>query len=155
MLRRVKSSCTSGSVSASRNQPRGNLSKVSFYILFHITRFSLYFIKIIIQEDSKRHICVLRFKLNWFSPDDWYYRSRGTSLVWTPTQKNDFLGPVKSSKQIKVWWSKTKQNMLEHKLNGDILLTVIPPPGTDVCFKEDLNFSRRLNRNVVKVLFST
>ena len=66
MLRRVKSSCTSGSVSASRNQPRGNLSKVSFYILFQLTRFSFYFIKIIIQEDPKRHICVLRFKLNWF-----------------------------------------------------------------------------------------
>ena len=84
-----------------------------------------------------------------------YQQSVGTSLVWTPTQKNDFLGPVKSSKQIKVWWSKTKQNMLEHKLNGDILLTLIPPPGTDVCFKEDLNFSGRLNRNVVIVLLST
>ena len=42
MLKRVNSSCTSGSVSASRNQLRGNLSKVSFYILFRLTSTCMY-----------------------------------------------------------------------------------------------------------------
>ena len=46
------------------------------------------------------HFCALRFKLNWFSPDYWYYRSRGTSLVWSPTHKNDFKEPVKKNHPV-------------------------------------------------------